>query len=167
MLTHSFRVKKTSWYINHPLCHSRPIGCSSGASYCLSFLQPCFLFSFLCLPISLLFTHMFYFYFSSISSISSFVLLVLPCFLSVASWWSLPCDLFALLAPCALWLPLADVAHHRAQHALNKPSNPKTPQGTILSAPNLPPTSMPALWMPTAAICRQDLPNLSLPSCCY
>lgn len=39
---------------------------------------------------------------------------------------------------CALWLPLSDVAHHRAQHALNKPSNPKTPQGTILFTP--PPT---------------------------
>lgn len=38
--------------------------------------------------------------------------------------------------------PSADVAHHRTQHALNKPSNPKTPQGTILSAP-LPPHAHP------------------------
>lgn len=42
-----------------------------------------------------------------------------------------------------LWLPLADVAHHRAQHAFNKPSNLKTPQGTILSASNLSPPICP------------------------
>lgn len=95
---------------------------------------------------------MFYFSFSSISLLpSSLVLLVLPCFLSLASWWPLPCDLFAPLATCALWLPPADVAHHRAQHALNKPSNPKTPQGTILSAPYLPP--------PLCPPCRCKLPS--------
>lgn len=105
--------------------------------FCLSFLQPCFLFSVLCLPISLLSTLIFYLSFSSLPP-PSIILLVLPCFLSLASWWPLPCDLFAPVATCALWLPPPDVAHHCAKHALNKPSNLKTPQGTILYAPYLP-----------------------------
>lgn len=50
---------------------SRPLVCFSGASF--SF-QPCIL----CLPVSLPLTHMFYFYFSSISPLSAFILLVFP-----------------------------------------------------------------------------------------
>lgn len=61
------RFNKASWYVNHSLYHPRPIVCCSSASFCLSILQPCYLLSFLCFPISLLFTYMFYFYFSSIS----------------------------------------------------------------------------------------------------
>lgn len=44
---------------------------------------------------------------------------------------------FTLRPPVLCDYHLADVAHHRTQHALNKPSNPKTPQGTNLSAQNV------------------------------
>lgn len=122
--------------MHHPLRQFRPIVCCAGASF-LSFLSRLIFLSFyvpfLCFSLSL-----FYFSFSSIPlPLPPLIFLVHTRFLSLASWWSLPRDLFALLATCALWLPLADVAHHRAQHALNKPSNLKTPQGTTLSAPYL------------------------------
>lgn len=92
------------------------------------------------------------FLFPPISPISTSVLLVC---LSLASWWPFPCDLIAPLATCVLWLPLADVAHHRAQHALNKPSNPKTPQGTILSASNLsPPLCPPCGCQPPPSVAK-------------
>ena len=35
------------------------------------------------------------------------------------------------------------------------------------SPPPTVPSSLPTLWLPTAAICRQNLPKLSLPSYCY
>lgn len=127
---------QASQYVNLPLFHSRPIVCCAGASFCLSFLQPCF-FSPLPSHFLAFHSHVLFLFFLHIPSPTSNIILVLPCFLSLASWWPLPCDLFAPVATCALWLPLADVAHHRAKHALNKPSNLKTPQGTILSAPYL------------------------------
>lgn len=66
----------------------------------------------------------------------------------------------------------ADVAHHRPQHALNKPSNPKAPQGTSLSATlaplpytdaNLhPPTASQAFCCPyTSHLCVGNLSSLT------
>lgn len=110
------------------LSSSRPIVCHAAASIFF------FLWTFSTLPV---------FPFSCLSlscSISLFFFSYLhhcPVSFYLASW-------HPAVATCALWLSLllspphphlADVAHHRAKHALNKPSNPKTPQGTILSLP--------------------------------
>lgn len=137
------RFNKASWYVNHSLYHPRPhsllfqcLFLSFHSSALLPFIFP-LLSHFLAFHLHVLFLFLLHI------PISSFIVLVLPCFLSLASWWPLPCDLFAPLATCALWLPLSDVAYHRAQHALNKPSNPKTPQGTIVFALTLSPPLCP------------------------
>ena len=112
---------------------------------------PCFLFllrlSLLssCRAIFLPFTLMFFFSLFPPSpfpiSLHSFSLLSpgpwLFSFLLELLGYLLPRDFF--LAPLGHLCfvtdpPSADVAHHRAQHAPNKPSNPKAPQGTFLSA---------------------------------
>lgn len=126
--------RQTSWYTNHPLYHSRPIVCSSGDSGHLSFLCPCLLFVlscafvFPCLTLTILISFFPpclplcpFFVFPGSTLFSFFGLLVT----------------FTLRPPVLCDYHLADVAHHRTQHALNKPSNPKTPQGTNLSAQNV------------------------------
>lgn len=158
-LSHSLKLKKYNVHQHSPLL----LQANSLLCWCL-FLYFFFpLFSFLCRPISLLFNLMFYFSFSSIS---------LPHFSPPFPGAALfPFSgLLVTFAPwpfctaghlCFVTAP-ADVAHHRAQHAVNKPSNPKTPQGTILSAPYCALLSA----HPVDAIRRQNLPKLSLPSCC-
>lgn len=86
----------------HPMCPTRPIVCSAGASTSQFFFPTlfCFYFPFLCFSLSCSISLSLH-----IPSPSPFTFLVLPCFFSLASWWSLPRDLFALLANCALWLP--------------------------------------------------------------
>lgn len=105
------------------------------------------------LDFSLLFTLFFicflFFPFPS-SSISgpfpSFGLLVILCGLVVLCTVSHLC-----------FVTSADVAHHRPQHALNKPSNPKAPQGTSLSATLAP---LPYGCQPPSTDCQ---PGLLLP----
>lgn len=105
-----------------PLC-SRPVVCFSGASFFIPALYP--------LPSHFLASH---------THVLFLFFLHIPNFFLHSPGFSFlwpPGDL-----SCALWLPLSDVAHHRAQHALNKPSNPKTPQGTILFAPHTKPVDV-------------------------
>ncbi len=68
---------------------------------------------------------------------SVFSLPLLSSFWLVSFLWS-PGELVGLVVLCTVahlcFVTSADVAHHRPQHALNKPSNPKAPQGTSLSA---------------------------------
>lgn len=141
------------------ISHSSNHGCPSSVPsefqansllfWCLCFsffffwFQPCIL------PISLPLTHILFLF-----------VLHIPNFFLHSSGFSFlwpPGDL-----SCALWLPLSDVAHHRAQHALNKPSNPKTPQGTILVA---------LLPQPVDANRCQPIFSVRLPhsatGCCY
>lgn len=88
-----------------------------------------------CLAVSLLYTllHLFLCFFS----FSPLHLVDTVSFLWPAG------QLVALVTFCTAahlcFVTWADVAHHRAQHALNKPSNSKAPQGTSLSATLLTP----------------------------
>lgn len=61
-----------------------------------------------------------------------------------------PGDLYPLLGVCFPTSP-AVAAHHCAKHALNKSSNIKTPQGTIVSLPRLPTTRLSSTIMVSPA----------------
>lgn len=125
------------------------------AGSCLSVLMPFFTLSLLstwslsfifpCLAVSLIYTllHSFlcFFSFSPLHLVDtvSFGLLV---------------NLLPFVTFCTAthlcFVTWADVAHHRAQHALNKPSNSKAPQGTSLSATLLTPAKDASHCRPTA-----------------
>lgn len=99
--------RQTSWYVNHPLYHSRPIVCSSGDSCHLSFLFDLVSFSFFscafafpCLTLTILIS-----FFPPCLPLFSFFLVRL-CLLSLASWWPLPCDHLCFVTTTWQMLPI-------------------------------------------------------------
>ncbi len=97
--------------------------------------------------------HLFFCFFPSLPLLSSFwpvSFLWAPG--ELVAWW-----FCAPWPTCALW-PSADVAHHRPQHALNKPSNSKAPQGTSLSATL---TLLPYGCQPSSTHCQHSLRPLT------
>lgn len=142
MFSHTFEITNLRIIVHQP--SPLPLQAYSLLCWCLflSFLSSTLFPFFSPLPSHLLAFHSHVMFYLSLSSISHPLPPLFFWFCLVSFLWPpgdlCPVNPFAPLATCALWLPPADVAHHRAQHALNKPSNPKTPQGTILSVPYLP-----------------------------
>lgn len=133
-----FHFKVKPWVnINHPLCAPGP---QSAFLVPLFSFQPCIL----CLPVSLPLTHMFYFYFSSISPISSFILLVFP-FSGLLVTFPVLCD-----CPCQM-LPIT---------VRNMPSISPLILKRLKVPSSLPPTTN--LWMPTAATVIKSRPSFSV-----
>ncbi len=109
-----------------------------------------------CLAFTSLFTlffHLFFCFFPSLPLLSSFW--------PVSFLWA-PGELVGLVVLCTVahlcFVTSADVAHHRPQHALNKPSNSKAPQGTSLSATL---TLLPYGCQPSSTHCQHSLRPLT------